>query len=409
MTARVPVATLIVTALLAVAATLVGLGLGAQIGGDGVDIAVAQGSALASPTATPASSVAATPTPSTTAIPSTTATPAPSVVATPIAPPATATPSAIAADSAASIEVDGQDWHLLGVNVAWYRWGCDFGCGDGGGVSQPAARSAIAERFGQLQESDVHVARWWTFEGDPWQIERDAQGAPLRLNPQVYADFDAAIELAREFDIRYVFVLFSAPTTLPSAWLTDPQQRAQLARVLTPLFERYADEPRVLAWEIFNEPEWDIWSGNIAQEPVVETTRAIVEAVRAASTTYVTVGSAMLDGLPMWTDLGLDFYQAHWYDYMYTPDARDGGNWCARCTDYAEVRERYGLDAPLVIGEFFAGPSTDAAARYRDFYEKGYAGSWAWSLFPESTSDGMQIDLGAAAALAASRADTGPR
>jgi hypothetical protein len=136
-----------------------------------------------------------------------------------------------------------------------------------------------------------------------------------------------------------------------------------------------------------------------------------VEAVRAASPTYVTVGSAMLDGLPMWTDLGLDFYQAHWYDFMNSPDSPDrpGGNWCARCTDYAEVRERYNLDAPLVIGEFFAGPSTDAAARYRDFYEKGYAGSWAWSLFPESTNDGMQIDLGAAAAFARSHSDTGPR
>ena len=297
------------------------------------------------------------------------------------------------------------------MNVAWHRWACDFGCGDDGGVSQPAARAAIAERFAELQESDIHVARWWTFEGDAWQIERDADGAPLRLKPQVYEDFDAAIELAREFDLRYVFVLFSMPSHLPESWLADPQQRAQLAQALAPLFARYADEPRVLAWEIFNEPEWDIWDNVRSQEDVVETARAVVEAIRAESDTYVTVGSAMLDGLPMWTDLGLDFYQAHWYDYMYSPDStgRPGGNWCARCTDYAEVRERYGLDAPLVIGEFFAGPSTDAAARYRDFYDKGYAGSWAWSLFPGSTNDGMHIDLTAAAELARSRDDTGPR
>lgn len=231
------------------------------------------------------------------------------------------------------------------------------------------------------------------------------------MSPQVYEDFDAAIELAREFDLRYVFVLFSAPSHIPEAWITDPAQRAQLARVLTPLFERYANEPRVLAWEIFNEPEWDIWAGIIRQEPVVETTRALVQAVRAVSTTYVTVGSAMLDGLPMWTDLGLDFYQAHWYDFMNTPGETNppGGDWCARCTDYAEVRERYDLDAPLVIGEFFAGPTSDAAARYREFYEKGYAGSWAWSLFPGATSDGMVIDLAAAAAFARTYADTGPR
>lgn len=402
MTARVPLSTVLLMAVLVASAALGGVVIGAQIGGDRA--ASTAPMVAATPTSTPTS----TPAPTGEAM----ATPAPAATATlNPAPTPTPTTSADAGHTAASIEVDGAGWHLLGVNVAWHRWACDFGCGDGGGVSQPAARAAIGERFAELQKSDVHVARWWTFEGDAWQIERDAQGAPLRLSPQVYEDFDAAIELAREFDLRYVFVLFSAPRDLPAAWLTDPGQRAQLARVLTPLFERYADEPRVLAWEIFNEPEWDIWNGVVAQQPVVETTRALVEAVRAASTTYVTVGSAMLDGLPMWTDLGLDFYQAHWYDFMNSPDSPDrpGGNWCARCTDYAEVRERYDLDAPLVIGEFFAGPTTDAAARYRDFYEKGYAGSWAWSLFPGSTNDGMVIDLAAAAALARTYADTGPR
>ena len=50
----------------------------------------------------------------------------------------------------------------------------------------------------------------------------------------------------------------------------------------------------------------------------------------------MTVGSATLEGLPLWIGQGLDFYQAHWYDKMQAH--KD----CARCTDYAEVRIRHG-------------------------------------------------------------------
>jgi hypothetical protein len=38
----------------------------------------------------------------------------------------------------------------------------------------------------------MHVLRWWVFEGDPWQITRNAGGAPVGVTPAVYADFDAA-------------------------------------------------------------------------------------------------------------------------------------------------------------------------------------------------------------------------
>ena len=111
----------------------------------------------------------------------------------------------------------------------------------------------------------------------------------------------------------------------------------------------------------------------------------------------------MLVGLPMCVSQGLYYYQAHWYDYI------SGGNWCARCTDYATVKARYNLDAPLVIGEFYAGPDTDALQRFEDFYTKGYAGAWPWSLFWDHTDDQMQIDFAAARAFATRHSDLGPR
>jgi hypothetical protein len=110
----------------------------------------------------------------------------------------------------------------------------------------------------------------------------------------------------------------------------------------------------------------------------------------------------MLDGLPIWKGQGLDFYQAHWYDYM------SSGNWCARCTDYATVQARYGLDAPIVIGELYAAPESDALERFEDFYAKGFAGAWPWSLFWDHTEDRLRVDLAAAATFSTRHTDLGP-
>jgi hypothetical protein len=75
------------------------------------------------------------------------------------------------------------------------------------------------------------------------------------------------------------------------------------------------------------------------------------------------------------------------------------GGWCARCTTFQQQADRFGLDAPLVIGEFYAGPDVDAEQRFEDWRSKGYAGGWPWSLFPERTFDELEIDLDAAAAF----------
>ncbi len=310
---------------------------------------------------------------------------------------------AVPVEAGSRIPWQGGAWYLHGANLPWYNWGCDFGCGAQGGVSDPAVRAALEPVLRAAGASGLRVVRWWMFEGGAKPIQRDADGAPTGLDPTVYADIDAALALAEEHDLYVIFTLFAAPGDIPAAWLTDPAQRARLAEVLAPLFGRYRGHPRLMAWDLFNEPEWDIWNNKVPAEAVQATVRELAATVHAQSDAYVTVGSAMLDGLPLWVGQGLDYYTAHWYDYM------SGGNWCAICTDYAAVRARYGLDAPLVIGEFYAGPDADARGRFTAWYEKGYAGALAWSLIPERTFDRMAIDLAAAAAFAAARADVGPR
>ena len=81
--------------------------------------------------------------------------------------------------------------------------------------------------------------------------------------------------MTKQHDLYYVFVLFSAPQHIPSSWMENGSQRAKLGQVLGPLFARYKDNPRVMTWEVFNEPEFDVWEKRVKQEPMVATIKEI--------------------------------------------------------------------------------------------------------------------------------------
>jgi hypothetical protein len=297
----------------------------------------------------------------------------------------------------------GRDWYLHGANVPWLNWAADFGGGTGNnGVTSSASQTALKSAFQQAKDSGVTNVRWWVFEGDPWQIRRDGSNAPTSLDSAIYPDFDAAVALAETYDLYLDFVLFSAPSHLPASWLSNPTQRNQLGTALEPLFARYAGNPHVMAWEVFNEPDFDVWAGHVTEADLRATVSVVASAVHRKSSAFVTVGMGFADGLPMVQGLGLDFYQAHWYDYM------GGGDYCMRCNSYSFYQSKDGLDAPLVVGELYAGSDTDALQRMEDFYAKGYAGAWPWSMFPNSTSDHLAIDWNAAHTFSTRHADVGP-
>jgi hypothetical protein len=237
------------------------------------------------------------------------------------------------------------------------------------------------------------------FPGQPTQILTAPETGYARgIVPAAFSDVDAALALAEKHDLSLVFVLFSSPTDLPAPWLTRAEGRTALATTLGTLFAEYRGNPHLLSWEVFNEPEWPIWEGRVDARDVVETVREIAEVVHAQSDALVSVGSANLQGLSLWVGMGLDYYDAHWYDPM-------PANVCARCVEYQDVRALYRLDRPMVVGEFYAGPDVDAKARFEDFRDRGYAGAWAWSLIPDATNDGLRVDLEASREFASSGID----
>ena len=149
-----------------------------------------------------------------------------------------------------------------------------------------------------------------------------------------------------------------------------------------------------MTWQVMNEPEWAIWDRHVAMTDVQDLVRKVAFAVHSETRALVSVGGARLDGLWMWQGLGLDYYTVHWYDPM-----KEAGE-CLPCVTYAQIRDELGLDAPIVVGEFYLGPDVDGDARLEGFRSHGFAGSFAWSLMPDQTADHLTIDMAAAARFA---------
>jgi hypothetical protein len=294
-------------------------------------------------------------------------------------------------------------WFLYGANMPWLHWNADFGGGpNGGGVS-----GNIAELDSKLQaahNAGMRIIRWWVFEGGSPQIQRDSNGTPTGLNPNVYTDMDAALAAAARFDLTYNFVLFGSTNddATTHQWWEDSAKRAALVRVLTPLFQRYATHPRIHTWEIVNEPEWQSRNGITTVSGMLATVDALANAIHQNTNKLVTVGNAQMQDMRTWVGHPVDYHSPHYYDNFGT------GLNDPFVTPAASVSPD---GKPVVIGEWQAssGLTPDAQSRWQTLYSTGYAGGWPWTLSPEHTNDKISIDLAAAAAFARGKSDLGPQ
>ncbi|MBM3267010.1 MAG: glycoside hydrolase family 6 protein [Candidatus Sericytochromatia bacterium] len=277
----------------------------------------------------------------------------------------------------------------LGANLPWLRYGGDFGgtAWDRRGVSDPARQAEAAALLDRLKADGAEHVRWWLLADGRGGVRFGPDGTPLGLDPQVFADMDAAVRLAKERGMRIQFSLLDFHWLAPAETISgvtkgghadtfaDPRKRkALIDNVLTPLFRRYAGESTIASWDLMNEPEWQTREvGGKAGEGVdKETLRAYVReaaaAAHAAGVLKVTVGSASTRYLDLVKGLGLDEYQAHWYDHF------EGDQPLGR--DVAA----YGLDKPLVLGEFpTRGTGKDLRTVLDTARNAGMAGAWLWS------------------------------
>ncbi len=294
-----------------------------------------------------------------------------------------------------------EDAFLEGVNLPWFSCGNDFG-GNAwhpeGGISAPGRIDHIRPVFQALQREGITSLRWWLFADGRSGIRVDATGCPTGLDDRVFPDLDLALELAADHGIRIIPVCFDFLLCGPKEisgkvqlggrrdWIrSQPHWVALETHVLSPLFMRYGSHPAILAWDLFNEPEWAVFGMGWREASLLPwLMRArLARMVRLAhrhGDRPVTVGLASARGLPLVRGLGLDFFQIHWYD------RHDAASPLDRSV------ERLGLDRQLLLGEY---PTRNSRRSRREILElarrHGYCGALGWSLLAQDGCSGLEL------------------
>jgi hypothetical protein len=279
---------------------------------------------------------------------------------------------------------------LLGANLPWIRYGLDFGANawqPGGGVSNSEARVELERAFARLSASGVRWVRWFLLCDGRAGIDFNADGHPTSIDHCVFKDMDTALEVAARHQVRVMFVLVDFLWCDEARLVNHVQiggrahvlqnaahRAALLENVFQPILERYDDEPQIFAWDVMNEPEW---IRMVEPGEIGAFLRDAVSLIHSTTSHAATVGSAGIRWRSMYKDLGLDFYQVHWYDSLKRQPAL--------ATPVAEL----GFDRPVLLGEFPTRGSKHTAAEIVDAVRRaGYSGAFYWSLLSNDKYSG---------------------
>jgi hypothetical protein len=298
---------------------------------------------------------------------------------------------------------------FLAVNYPWLAYGRDFGRSPWGysGIALEPSREAVGADFRQISSSGVRVVRWFLL-GDGRSGVRYQNGIPLGPDDVLFADIAAALELAGQSNLRVCFSLFDflwletlaaesptsqAATRFPgrNALQFAGGREALLERVLIPLFREFRSHPGLFAWEIVNEPEWAIpefQRSPGATLPFAEARAFFAEIAQAihkeSGGIPATLGSARLEWLRAWSEIGLDLLEAHYYPQLEKDQNLSLASQLAGFTDLA---------LPLWLGELPARdpavPDYSLEAALSACREAGLAGAgiWRWRLPEPAGSD----------------------
>lgn len=302
---------------------------------------------------------------------------------------------------------------MYGANWAWRSFAADFGGVSSWGVAGVDGNPApFADGLAQMKSAGASVIRWWMFPRLLTDTIRwDPDGAPSGIAPSLTADIQRALALAEAADVYIMLTPFSfdnfRPTTTENGvfsrslapMVTDATLRQKLMdNLLGPIADAVAQSPyrhRLIAWDVMNEPEWAITGPSVTGDPgfdgqpsLDQVSHAQMETflgeaanlLRARSGALVSVGGAAIKWAKAWSRIGLDFYQFHYYDWVYEN------------FPYTQVTLASAgvTDKPVVMGEFPAEgvsavpskglPARDASEFAADLSANGYAGALSWAF-----------------------------
>jgi hypothetical protein len=280
---------------------------------------------------------------------------------------------------------------IIGVNYPWLNYGTDFGANAWGhrGLSEPISRDVVDADFAYLAAHEVSFVRYFVLCDGRAGLVYGADGTVLGVDNQFFQDMDSLVQLASKHGIYLVLVVLDYSMFKPaykvsgvpagghSDFVLDPARRkAFLERVFKPILLRYGHNGNVVAWEVINEPEWvmDMRGGRGTKPPIpVDVMKDFVKEctqyIHSNTEQAATIGSAYRRWVELWTGLGLDFYQIHYYPWM---ESAYPLNYDAQSIN---------VDKPVIIGEY---PTVNGVWPIENYLRLGfknrYAGMLAWAV-----------------------------
>jgi hypothetical protein len=279
---------------------------------------------------------------------------------------------------------------VVGVNLPWLQYGCDFGANPwqpDGGVRRAERRERLSEVLGRLADCGPTLVRWFMLCDGRAGVRFAEDGTVAGLDDCFWRDLEVGVEEAGRRRLSIVFTLFDYTWWQRRKWIegarcgghrraTSSRARrdALIERIVGPIVSRCGHEPAIAAWDIVNEPEWVTLGYGTLNPLVGMTPSAMREFVGACASRIhretrqlATVGLASWRGLKLVKGLGLDVYQVHWYD-RHERRAPLGASVAAT------------LDRPLWLGEFPRTGSSRTADEIIEIARRaGYAAALAWS------------------------------
>jgi hypothetical protein len=325
---------------------------------------------------------------------------------------ACAVPDSCAA-SGAGVTWSCEKRFMYGANWAWRSFAGDFGGVSSWGLAGVDGNPApFSDGLARMKTAGASVVRWWMFPRLVTDTIRwDADGAPAGIAPSLVADVQRALALAEANDVYIMLTPFSFDNFRPTTWengvlsrslapmVVDGALRKKLVQnLLGPLADAVAQSPyrkRMIAWDLMNEPEWAMTGPSQTGDPDFPAQPGLdlvthdqmetflsdaADVLRARSGALISVGGAAIKWAKAWSRIGVDFYQFHYYDWVY------------EFFPYASVSlAAMGVsDKPVVMGEFPADgvsaipsrglPARSAPELTADLAAHGYAGALSWAF-----------------------------
>ncbi len=321
------------------------------------------------------------------------------------------------------IYFEGKAMFINGVNVPWNNFGSDVGNHYLWGANYKP--EWFEKMFSDCEANGINCVRLWIHTDGRSNPEFNSDGSVKGIDSDYYPAMDDIFLRAKNHGLLIMPCLWSFDMCKDSRksagiyagnhadLISDSvKTRSYINNVLIPMVKRYDRHCNLFAWEVCNEPEWqmpragDLKWKDITEVPVVDMQRftgMIAAAIHKNSSRMVTTGSAALkwnsDVAPAtgnwWSndalqkaypdkDAYLDFYQIHYYDWMY-PLKFDPFN-----KEYPF--EYWKLDKPCLIGEQPGSLIRDTIytneEKIQNAYDNHFAGQMFWSY---EGSDGFGI------------------